>query len=406
MSNFAVDERTIDAETLFTRKTISTGTKSFTTPAVATPYRRERPKDTVHTDARGIGEVYRTVTPSGLQEARAGQSRQIQRDIKRDLNRANPGEVVNCILAYQVARRMDTRNVDYMVGLLANVADFITVPLQPEVVAAVRSDEPTGVDFDIYYKNAERVVTIARESYPDRPVMGTIPPLSWDDTRRLVDLYLKHEVRAFCLNFDGRTPTAEAQLTDMLSPLATEIGRRDLADDVLVYGVNAHRGRNTGASPALAENFIGLGMGIDVLGGYHIPLQAPPETIEEFVGGPVPDSPERVEIQVFDADEYVHRDCRLANLENHIAGPTGLDVQRLKRQIPGNQNALSRLRALLNAEQMGLAANGLADAIQNQRVVEHITPRDGVGDGTVDMLRGLRDDYDRGSSQSGLSDFL
>lgn len=410
MPNFDVDERIVDTETLFERKVFFTSTKSAITPAVATLYRDERPKDTVHSDARGIGELYRTVTPGQLEDARIGEDRQIQRDVERQRERARPGEVVVGILAFRAAERMDTRDIVYMVGLLSTYADVMAVPLQPDVLSDITADDPDGddpADVQTYVENTERVVEVARELCPDMPLLGTIPPVSRAMTLDLLDLYLSYGVRGFCVNFDGGVPTSIPKRDDVLRPLVTEIGRRNLADDVFVYGVNAHRGRDTGAGPATAENFLGLGLGPDVLGGYHVQQPVPADQVDGIYSEDrVPSDPATVPFRVFDPEEYVYRSCWLADLDQHVTEPTGLDIQSFTTRLPGSRwETLARLRRLVNVERMGLAATDLAAAVADQQVVDHLRARDGVGPGTVATLRALRDDFDASGSQTGLGDF-
>lgn len=388
--------RDFDEDTLFSHKRISLGSKSIETPAKAIQIGKSRTgKDLISSEARGVNEIYFQTNSDKLERDRQTFDVGHRRKIRHSLNKTEDREFNFVFVKLDTVDILDIENIQYLADLIYSTSDFLTIPLMPEFLDAIK-EEGRGTDskyFRAYLQNVENYLDTAMQ-INNKPILGTLPALPWDFTNKVIDLYLNRGVRAFCFNFNGRTVTAENQLLNMVTPLMRRIAVENLQEDVFFYSLNAHRGRRiSGGNYVPARDFMSFGFGFDILGDKHLAGNLPPHLLEEM------DSD--LSLRLFERNEYVYEDHGYdANLRTRLPIDTGLNLDR----IVDNPQDRYRYAALLNGEQQSLEANDLRSVIDDHNVVEYIEPKRGISPDNLDDMKTAKRNFEGQKTQTSLDE--
>ncbi|SEK86443.1 hypothetical protein [Haloferax larsenii] len=395
MAGLNVKVRDIDDDTLYTHKTIQIGSTSIDSPVKALPVGKMRRADTVSDSVRGFNEIYFKTTPDDLRDARkAFKSKQKKKKIQPALNKARRDEINVVFVELATKERVSDKNLLYLIDLLYSTSDILALPLMNTMLNAIKKDGK-GVEsryFNRYFENLKRLLRMAIDT--NKPVMGIVPALNWDFTNRVANLYLNNGIRAFCIDFNGKTVTAENQLTNTVRPLMRKIRSERIQEDVLIYSINAHRGRSrSGFTGTPANDFMTFGFGFDILGDKHISRNLPPHLFEQA-------EDETPKFRMFHRDDYVYQDHKYGtDLRQSLPSNTGLDPDRILDRPQDKY----RFAALLNGEQQAFESIDLQPAIDEHRVVDHVQKKRGVGDDDLEGMRSTKKAYDGKKNQTVLS---
>lgn len=394
MGKFQVKVRTIDDDTLFSHKTIKIGSKKIETPCKAIPIAKSRKKDQISEEARGFNEHYFQIDKDSLEEAQRKHKTSLKDNIRRSLNKGRQDEVNVVFMSYQSTDQIPKGNLNYLVDLIYSTSEFVTVPLMPELLKKIKEDGQgtASIHFTSYLNNIKNFIEVALQM-GNKPIMGTVPSLPRVFINKILDVYLNNRIRAYCFNFDGRTVTAQQQLTDMVTPLMRRIAIEELEEDTMFYTLNAHRGRSkAGASYIPARDFLSFGFGMDILGDKHTGGNLPPELFAKL------DDSDPT-FRMFNKDHYIYENYEYSQLNNSIPRDTGLDKDRILTR----QNDNYRLATLLNGEQQSLETSNLQPAIDEQRVLDHVDRKQGIDRKEIESMETTRNNFVSSQSQSTLS---
>jgi hypothetical protein len=389
---------TFDDDSLFSHKTIQLGSKSIETPTKAIQIGETTKNDQILDDVRGANEIYFSIDPGKLAKAQQEFKPRFKQNIGQALNKTDDDEFNFVFAQFGSERKFDDDNLHFLLDTIYSTSDFITVPLMTDLVSAIEEDGD-GTDsiyFDTYKENVKRFIETA-EQINSKPIMGTLPQLPWGLTNEIVELYLDKGIRAFCFDFNGRTVTAQFQLSNMVVPLLREIGRRKLQEEVFFYCLNANRGRGSSETDYVpARDFISLGFGFDIVGDKHMALPKPPDFYEKI-------DESRPEIRLFNKDEYYYKNHDYdGDLLDQIPNKTGLDREKIASN-PGDYHR-RKFETLLNGEQQALETIDLRPAIDENRAIEHIEPKSGVDVGVISSLESSKEAFENERQQQRLND--
>lgn len=396
MTKLNVDVRNIDDDTLFTHKTIEVGSKSIDTPAKAIPIRKLTQKDQISPEARGFNELYFQVSPEQIEESRQSFDSSLKKRVRTALNRSREGEINVVFINYTSTEDFSDEVLEYIVDLIYSTSDILTIPLMPELLSAIKDDGKgtASTYFETYFKNIKRYVKTARQ-INGKPIMGVVPSLPRAFTDKIIEYYINDRIRAYCFNFNGRTVTAERQLTDMVTPLMRNVAVEDMEEDVFLYSLNAHRGRSVeDLQNTPARDFLTFGFGLDVLGDKHTGGDLPPELIEKISGS-------EPRFRLFDKGHYVYQSLEYGDqLRARLPTDTGLDIDRILQRKSENY----RLATVLNGEQQAKEALGLRPLIDEYEITRHLDRKRGVQDKNLEEMKTARQSFDGNRNQSQLSE--
>lgn len=398
MAKLNVKVDTFDDNSLFAHKTIQLGSKSIETPAKALQIGETTRSDTVLDNVRGANEIYFSTDPGKLAKAQQEFKPNVKKNLGRALNKTNDDEFNFVFAQFGSERRFDDSNLDFLLDTIYSTSDFVTVPLMTDLVSAIE-DDGDGTDsiyFKTYKENVERFIETA-EQINSKPIMGTLPQLPWGLTNEIVDLYLDKGIRAFCFDFNGRTVTAQFQLSNMVVPLLREVGKRKIQEEVFFYCLNANRGRGSSESDFVpARDFISLGFGFDIVGDKHMSLPRPSDFYEKMEDtGP--------EFRMFHKDEYYYKTHDYdSSFIDRLPTKTGLDREKIAENSSSHHRR--KFEKLLNGEQQALEAMDLRPAIDENRVLGHIQTKSGVDNNVLSNLQSSKEEFENERKQKRLND--
>lgn len=394
MSKITIQTNAVDSDILAASKTITVDGTTLRTPHSVIPIQKTTGDLKPCEDSRGVNEIYRSFTESQLRRDKSGSSPAISTTLETAAETARSGDLNVCITTYKDSQRFSESTIGHLVDVLEDTAHFITVPLMPDLVQEIRDDATYEDDpFVRLYGNVEVFLAEAATEDRSRPVMGVLPPIPWEKNRNLLDLYLDHGIRAFCLNFNGTKAVGSSTFDNMIRPLLEEFSRTGLYREAFLYAVNARKGREVGGGYRPAEQFFAHGVGIDVIGGYHVPLSYEPPQREE------------PRVRVFNSHELALWDIHPSELPDYLPNGSGYDNDALVRMGQHDTSAQSVVSKLVISEQRALASIDLREAIDRGEAREFFENRLGVEQEVLARYDTVKQAFDDSESQSGISDF-
>ncbi len=218
-------------------------------------------------------------------------------------------------------------------------SDVAVLPILSKVVKARTGDDLIATFTGLIDSSIGIIQTLN-----DKSILGMVPsrmPRQYLDA--VMRAYFRHGVTSFAVDFDGRSAVNNPSWVRHLMRL---ISKEGIWDECLLYSINSGEGKFLrNAERILAQDFIGTGFGLDVLGLNHIPPRMPKERWEDLARGRKANL-----VRVFDRADYSYKRVDEASLRE-LAGPVRGSVQELKRgyniaeQSKETRELQSRLRS-------------------------------------------------------------
>lgn len=383
---------------------VQVGDAEVETPTSAIEIDKTREHEPVNPVARGVNELYKQVSGEDLTAARRGSSTAIVESLQRGFNKTHEGELNVAFISYDETGNLPLADAAYLVDVLDTFSDIIPVPLMPKTAGSVDPENgTTDPAYQSYRGSVENMLEAIEERAPDTPVMGVLPMLGWEYIEDLMDLYARHDIRAFCLNFNRRKITASRQVS-IIRPLMRSISTRGIEDNVLIYGINPSPGsRDDALGFRPAADFASFGMGIDIIGGTHVPPKMPPHVFEEI--GETEEE-EETTFRLFDRDVGGYREVPLSDLPSEFPDDSPMEGEDVTERIRNmSKNALNRLQKVVNAEQKALEAKEIRSEMEDESAFDYMGSKPGVTPDTMRSFQEVREGFDDGRDQTGLSEF-
>lgn len=335
----------IDGNTLSARKVISTGSIQLETPAKALQVGKLRASETVSPLARGVVEIYTKVNAAALKNSR-GDWTELAKRLERQAKNAKEDEFVVPFIEYDDTADLTPKNAAEIAKLQTNYGDIVTAPLMtPLVDAADDGDDRTSSHVSDIIQNTRVFLNSVNQMGINKPVMGVIPPISVDCTQALVELYAEADIRAYCVNFNRRSPMAQAQIDHVANPLMQALTGYGIREESLVYAVNASR--RTTSNRRTPDAMYAYTIGFDIVGDNHIAPNYPEEVFERIAEEA---KKGEVELRLFDADTVSIAEVPVSDLGSFLPSDAEISVSRVQNRIANNPDEQYRFEKLINAE--------------------------------------------------------
>ncbi|EMA30926.1 hypothetical protein [Haloarcula japonica] len=337
----------IDPDSLSTHKNVKIQEKEFDTPAKALQVGKLRGSEDVSPLARGVVEIYKRANAVALRNSRDGWTG-LADGLKSQAKSAEDDEVVIPFIGYRDTATLTKENAREIAKLQTNYGDLLTVPLmKPLVDGADNGDGRTEPEVASIIENTENYLEAVDELKIQKPVMGVLPPISEDCTKALIDLYMDHGLRAYCIDFSRRSPMAKSQLDNVMNPMLQTLTEYNIREDSLTYAVNANDSRPVSDGRRTADSMYAYTIGIDIVGDNHISPNWPEEVFEEMGGG-------EVKLRLFDGETVSVVDVPVSNLQSFLPDEAEIDVDRVKGRISADPDEQYRFEKIINTELISL----------------------------------------------------
>lgn len=339
----------IDSDTLSSQKEVTVESTEFETPAKALQVGKLRASETVSPLARGVVEIYRKADAAGLNNSRQGWEG-LAKNLDRQAKNARDDEFVVPFIEYEDTD-LNKKNAAEIARLQTNYGDIITVPLMTSLVnAADDGDDRTASNVSTIIENTRSFLDAVGNLGINKPVMGVIPLIGEDCTQALVDLYFEYNIRAYCVDYNRRSPMARFQINNVVSPLMQSLTNYDIREESLIYAVNAKPHRSGPADRRTPDTMYGYTLGFDIVGDNHIAPKLPEEVLEKLTK----ESGEEAKLRLFDSSTVSIVEVSLSDLDVFLPKETDTPVDRVRNRVRQNQNEKYRFEKLINAELISL----------------------------------------------------
>lgn len=404
MMNVEIRTDQLSEEGLFPRRRLRVGEKTVDTPIKTRPAHKLRINESMSEEARGVVELYQTLDGRKLRQERQGTRDVLVDRFEKGVKKGQADEIYVCFVEFDEARDLDRVEVQYLIDVLDNFSDILTIPLHPSLASSIEGEEGLGsTPYQQLKSSIELFIDVAKQRAPDTPIMGYIPVLGWEFVDDLMGVYERNNIQMYCLDFhrNGRRAriTADRQVS-MIQPMMRSIARQDSADDIMLYGINMHPGTEDealGMRPA--ADMASFGMGLDILGGQHVSPDMPPEAFED-------EDDEEATMRLFDEESYAYDDIAVEEIPEHLSDASPFDAEYVVEQATGSEGTQNRLKKLINADLMAQATAQLRSEISDGIAFESVTEKPGITPDTQRAYQEIREEFDNGQEQSALDEFI
>lgn len=337
----------VDADTLSATKVVEFGSHQLETPAKALQVGKLHASETVTPLARGVAEIYRKANKQALNNSRSGWAG-LAKHLNRQAKNARDDEMVVPFVEYDETGQLSKANAKEIAKLQSNYGDVLTVPLMtPLVDAAEDGDGPDSSYVQVLIENAEKYLEGVGDLEIEKPIMGTIPPISDDCTRALLDIYAEWGLQAYCVDFNRRSPMAQSQIDHVIVPLMKFLREYNLMNKSLVYAVNLDPSRKVEGDRRTSDVMYAYTEGFDIVGDNHIAPKLPEEVLEQIKKE---NREGEVTMRLFDADTISIVEVPVSDLKDFLPSEAKLPVERIQNRISQSPDDKYRFRKLINAE--------------------------------------------------------
>lgn len=336
----------VDSDTLSAEKEVRIDPKEGSTPAKALQVGKLRASEDVSDLARGIAEIYIKANRTALESSRNGWEN-LRNNLSRQAKRANDDEIIVPFVQYDEADELAPEHAAEIARLETTYGDIVPLPLMTSLVNEAEdgdglSSEPVSAIVD----NARVFLEAVDQLNIQKPVMGVIPPVSKDLTKALLELYVNHDLPAYCVDFNRRSPMARTQLDYIDKPLMETLETYGMRETSLLYAVNADESRRVNDVHQTPGALYAYTLGFDIVGDVHLPPKLPPEVFEEME--PTAD------LRLFNADTLSVVEVAPEDLDAFLPAEAEIPVDRVRQRIASNTNEKYRFEKLINAELIAL----------------------------------------------------
>lgn len=370
--------REVDADTLYRSTTLRVGGRSLETPLKALDLRKVATGLKLNPAAGGLNEIYKSVEVASLKKLMTDHAavQQWSAPIRSSKAKADSRGDVSLVVLEVDSPRMKPKELEFLSDLAYSFTDVVVVPIVRDLRTHVQGpSSPALNDYLAFVENFLECV----EALNNKPVMGTLPRLAWEQCQQVIDVYRAFEVDAYCLDFAGATPSGVDVLT--LRPLLKRLKDDGLQDSTLLYALNAGTGKSNkslppGVSPA--KDVLAYGFGFDVLGLKHMALKGPKEMFDKMAA-------QEPGVRLFDKDAYAYRRVPV----NKVAGALPEDAAISATAFQGGAN-LPQLEAVVNMEQQAMEAARLRGVLARDELAGYLGGKGALDKGDLKRMQGAR----------------
>lgn len=317
---------------------------------------------------RGINELPRRISKERLEDIDTdlGKQEEFYSDIEQRFGAINPSDEVNMFLFnYENGNKKkgepnktpsDTET-EYLCGLLNHLFNDIWVP--PVV---------PGLSGSAYIPYLEKFYDYAATNYRT-PLAGLVPHVARMDIRRLSEIYIRHGINYFVMDFAGKNPFAQYANIVQVIEIARMIERETKASCFL-HGINVPFTRSLWKNPViLARDILLFALGFSCFGSSHIyrPSRRLPKEVIELMQT----KPKRY--RLFNRRDYgYYRDDEVSSGNFDEENDVKVTLQDFRGRLTRKETRT--LETLFNVERHGLEADELrTKLIEGDSIKKHLT---------------------------------
>lgn len=358
-----------DNDSLFCKQKIRVPGKRFETPIKSINLNYLSPKVELPPSIKGVNEVHKNVygTTRVFKNGRRIKSlNDIQEDpeshsdfnykLKGEFNKGSKGDASLCFLEYIGETYPDDESIDFLAFTAHGYSNIVPIP----IISGVRTIFKEGVKaglrpLDDYINYLEKMYE-AIDTHNNKPIMGIIPNLTHRHIRKILNFYMKKDIRFFYFDFNSAIPTSNPQgIKQVLSTLKTN----EILDESYIHAYNVNLGKisaHQGAIPS--KDIITFGYGFNGLGRNKSPMavQSKKESKDDLRRR------QDNRLRLFNKNNYSYAKVDKSIVGDIFSEDSSILLEKLEKALD-RKTRDTKIQATYNSEQHGFEANKIKEII-------------------------------------------
>lgn len=264
-------------------------------------------------------------------------------------------------------------------------SDMPCLPITPNIVDAINERTQSFDKYLTFMKDSIDWLKKARK----KPIMGIIPAFTLSNIDRLIKLYLKEEINAFCIDFDCRIPTARKLI---LAQCYRSLDER--AEDSFFYGINIHEGRFIHNKTVInAKDILTFGFGIDAFGRRHRAPPFPSKEQQEKLGSKWKQLDRKQnKVRLFIKTEYgYYRVQNKGEIKNYPVD-SKIPMETFTESLDCVDEKVKHCQRIFNIEQLGIEASKLRAIIEKDVPVKYLDAKTHTDKKDIEQMKKFKED--------------
>ncbi|HVP96734.1 hypothetical protein [Methanoregula sp.] len=302
------------------------------------------------TSLDGLNEIFHEVTPKNLEEIKGNSTE--ERIFNQKIQKGLVSNSINFVLLRytgEIVPKPD--DMETLVDLQYVYSDAAIIPSCPGLF---KNDDSVGCAFwDTFIEYVGSYLQTV-ETLNKKTVIGLIPhqmPRTWIPT--LLDYYHDRDITSFIIDSDRSSLYSNLS---WIQSIQRALRKLNIIDEGFIYDINSERGKFLkNADVVLAKDFVGLGLGVDILGNMHLGPRLDATAWKKIKTGPYRGP------RVFDPETYGY--MRIPALTQPVA-----NTENIRRQY----GELIKIRSVLKENSTVADYLNTKELIETNQVTERV----------------------------------
>jgi len=213
----------------------------------------------------GLNEIYFEVSPEKIQEIKTNSAN--ERLFNQKIQRAMVDNAVNFVFLRYTGESVPLpEDMETLVDLQYAYSDVAIIPSCPGLL---KNDDNVGKAFwDSFITYIDSYMQIV-ETLNKKSIIGLIPhQMPRTLIPSLLEYYQSKDITSFIIDSSGSSLYSNISWIRIIQ---RTLNRLNIIDEGFIYDINSERGKFLkNADIVLAKDFVGVGLGVDVLGNLHV----------------------------------------------------------------------------------------------------------------------------------------
>lgn len=254
---------------------------------------------------------------------------------------------------------------NFILHLEHTFSEIPCLPITPYIVNAINAGEQSFEEYLAFIKESIKWL----KSYRKKPIMGIVVNFGFTKLERLMKLYLDQEINAFCIDFDGRTPTSQKSV---LAQCYRILGEK--VENSFFYAINVNEGRFIHNKTAInAKDILSFGFGLDAMGRRHRPPHFPSKEMQERLGSKWrPLDRRQNKVRLFIKTEYGYYKVQNASEIKNYPSDTKIPLSTFTKNPNVIDPLVRHYEKVFNMEQLAIEASKLRAIIEKEVPTDYL----------------------------------
>jgi len=361
-----------DPNSLYVKQTIKIGSRHIQTPIKSIELSQITQKTKLNKKIYGLNEIHKKLYEKTKRSKKGKiiaysvddllQSPFMFKKFNQGLNNiydmGDKKEFTMCFVEYEGEEYPNKHTIELMALIAHRYSDIIPLPI---VTYLKRRFESNPSETNRYLDFLDRIYNEI-DTMNDKPIMGIIPPLTTIKIKRIMDFYIKKNVRFFYFDFDGIYPESALLNIDYF---LKRLYKEEILDESFIHSLNANMGKLSQKKNVIpTRDIMSFAYRFSSLGRYKGPKAG--KDLEEN------------RLRIFRKEDYgCYKVTSIDDLQEIYPKDSSIPMEVLYDSLK-SEKIDYRSQKLFNMEQQGLESYILRKVITEQESKEYIKNKEYV----------------------------